>query len=206
MVTRYSQKTKGTLLDIGAGTGAFAGVMQGAGWKVTALEPDQQARAIAKKRNNIQLQDPSSLFEIQAGSIDVVTMWHVLEHVHTLNEYISQFKKIIRKGGVLLIAVPNYTSADSKKYGQYWAAYDVPRHLYHFSPHSMQTLLKLHGLQLLQMLPMWFDSFYVSMLSEKYKSGKQQFIKGVWSGMKSNWEAMKKNNRCSSLVYVVQVL
>lgn len=205
MVLRYSQKQNGALLDIGAGTGAFASVMQEGGWQVTALEPDPQARALAEKRHTIQLQEPSALFELKDDSIDVITLWHVLEHVHTLQEYLAQFKKIVRKGGMLLIAVPNYTAEDAKKYGHYWAAYDVPRHLYHFSPASMQALLRLHGLELLQMLPMWYDSFYVSMLSEKYKTGKQQLIKGIWSGMVSNWKAFKQRNRCSSLVYVVKI-
>ena len=205
MVTKYSGRSRGSLLDIGAGTGAFANVMKQAGWQVTALEPDPAARAVAAKNHQLLLQEPSFLFNISAQSIDVITMWHVLEHVHTLKEYLDQFKKIVKSGGILLIAVPNYTSTDASKYGTSWAAYDVPRHLYHFSPRSMQTLLQLHGLNLIRILPMWFDSIYVSMLSEKYKAGRQQLLKGVWSGIQSNWKALQEKKRCSSLVYVVQV-
>ena len=205
IVNRYSHQRTGKILDIGAGTGAFAGIMKEAGWQVSALEPDPQARAVAEKKYHLQLQETSSLFVIQTGSLDVVTMWHVLEHVHTLYQYFEQFKKIVKKGGILLIAVPNYTSEDAAKYGPYWAAYDVPRHLYHFSPSSMKTLLKLHGMELITMQPMWYDSFYVSLLSEKYKTGKQQLIKGAWSGFKSNLQALKDSSRCSSLVYVVKV-
>ena len=205
MVTRYSQKSTGTLLDIGAGTGAFTAVMSAGGWQVTGLEPDPAARALAAKSHPIQLYEPSFLFQINAHSIDVITMWHVLEHVHTLQEYLLQFRKIVKKGGILLIAVPNYTSLDATKYGVNWAAYDVPRHLYHFSPRAMETLLNLHGLQLVKMLPMWYDSFYVSMLSEQYKTGKQQLGKGVWTGIRSNWKALRERHRCSSLVYVVKV-
>ncbi len=205
LVTRFSQKSTGTLLDIGAGTGAFAGVMREAGWQITALEPDPAARELAAKSHHIQMYDPSFLFDLNADSIEVITMWHVLEHVHTLHEYFTQFKKIVKSGGILLIAVPNYTSFDASKYGTYWAAYDVPRHLYHFSPKAMQTLLNLHELQLEKLLPMWYDSFYVSMLSEKYKTGKQQLGKGVLTGIQSNWKAMHQKNRCSSLVYVVKI-
>jgi 2-polyprenyl-3-methyl-5-hydroxy-6-metoxy-1,4-benzoquinol methylase len=205
MVTRFSQKATGALLDIGAGTGSFASVMKESDWQVTALEPDPAARDLAEKSHHIRLQDPSFLFDINADSIDVITMWHVLEHVHTLKDYLNQFKKIVKPGGILLIAVPNYTSYDAQKYGVYWAAYDVPRHLYHFSPRSMQTLLNLYGFQLLKLLPMWFDSFYVSLLSEQYKTGKQQFGKGVITGMQSNLKALQQKHLCSSLVYVVKV-
>ena len=205
IVIRYSHQRTGRLLDIGAGTGTFAGIMNEGGWQVTALEPDATARAIAEKKYNLALQDTASLFTIPPGSLDVITLWHVLEHVHTLHQYFGQFKKIVKKGGILLIAVPNYTSADAEKYGPCWAAYDVPRHLYHFSPLSMQTLLQLHEMELIKMLPMWYDSFYVSLLSEKYQTGKQQFMKGVLTGLQSNMLTLKNSNRCSSLVYVVKV-
>ena len=205
IVTRYSQRPAGSLVDIGAGTGAFAALMKACGWEVTALEPDPSARTLAEKNHHIRLHEPSVLFEIAAGSIDVITMWHVLEHVHTLKDYLLQFKKIVKTGGILLIAVPNYTSMDAEKYGRFWAAYDVPRHLYHFSPRAMETLLNLYGFEIKTLLPMWYDSFYVSLLSEKYKTGKQKLGKGVWSGIQSNWNALQQKNRCSSLVYVVKV-
>src|SRR5688572_15174261 len=105
-------------------------------------------------------------------------MWHVLEHVHQLHEYLNRLKELLRAQGTLLIAVPNYTSYDAAAYGKTWAAYDVPRHLYHFSPESMRGLFQKHGLQLKAIKPMWFDSFYVSMLSEKYKTGKESVLKG----------------------------
>ena len=125
-----------------------------------------------------------------------------MEHVHNVHEYLDQLKAVMKKSGRLIIAVPNYTSTDAKKYGEYWAAYDVPRHLYHFSPGSMQALLKKHGLKLLSTHPQWFDSFYVSLLSEKYKTGKQQLVRGAWTGLQSNMGAMSGASRCSSVIYV----
>jgi 2-polyprenyl-3-methyl-5-hydroxy-6-metoxy-1,4-benzoquinol methylase len=198
-------RTTGQLLEIGAGTGTFASFMKKSGWQVIGLEPDPGARQTAKEQNGIALLDTSELFELPTEHFDVITMWHVLEHVHRLHEYMAQLKKLLRPGGVLLIAVPNYTSFDAQLYGRFWAAYDVPRHLYHFSPASMRSLLKSHDLRLEKIQPMWFDSFYVSMLSEKYKNGKASLVKGFINGLRSNLKAGKGNHsRCSSLIYVIR--
>jgi SAM-dependent methyltransferase len=201
LVQKASGLQTGSLLDIGAGTGLFVDTMRKSGWKVTGLEPDETARAKAREMN-ILLNHTKDLFQLPAENFDVVTLWHVIEHVHAVHEYMEQVKSVLKKNGKLIIAVPNYTSADAKKYGEYWAAYDVPRHLYHFSPGSMQALLKKHGLQLLSTHPQWFDSFYVSLLSEQYKTGKQQLIGGAWNGFRSNMVALNAATRCSSVIYV----
>ena len=193
----------GSLLDIGAGTGAFASFMQSAGWRVTALEPDETARRIAHETNRINLLPSDQLFQLAAESFNSITMWHVLEHVHTLHEYIGQLKKLLKPDGRLFIAVPNYTSYDASHYHSFWAAYDVPRHLYHFSPASMKKLLQMHGLNLVTVKPMWFDSFYVSLLSEKYKTGKGSLLKGAWTGLISNYKALFQKEKCSSVIYVI---
>lgn len=195
--------TSGSLLDIGAGTGAFASFMQSAGWRVTALEPDETARRIARETNRINLLPSDQLFQLTTESFDSITLWHVLGHVHTLHEYIGQLKKILKPDGRLFIAVPNYTSYDALHYHSFWAAYDVPRHLYHFSPTSMKKLLQLHGLNLVKVKPMWFDSFYVSLLSEKYKTGKGSLLKGALTGLISNYKALFQKERCSSVIYVI---
>lgn len=203
MIRQIAQRNTGHLLDVGAGVGTFASFMQQSGWQVMGLEPDPDTRKRAEEQNRISLHDISELFQLPAASYDVITMWHVLEHVHALHEYLDQLKKLLKPSGVLLIAVPNYTSFDANLYGQYWAAYDVPRHLYHFSPASMRTLLQQHGLRLQEIKPMWFDSFYVSMLSEKYKTGKASLLKGALNGWRSNRKA-GKGERCSSVIYVVK--
>ncbi|HKP31455.1 MAG TPA: class I SAM-dependent methyltransferase [Chitinophagaceae bacterium] len=203
LIEKINLTKKGKLLEIGAGTGLFANYMQKAGWDVIALEPDEVARKKAEDLG-IQVQNLSELPDLQPEFFDVITLWHVLEHVHELHNYIDQFKKILKPGGNLIIAVPNFISADAKHYGTFWAAYDVPRHLYHFNPDAMKLLMHTHGFEVIKTYPQWFDSFYVSLLSEKYKSGKASLIKGGFSGLLSNLKASGNRNKCSSLIYQIQ--
>ena len=193
----------GVLLDVGSGTGAFAQTMIEAGWKVTGLEPDDTARTVALNKFGLQLDDPKTLFDLTENTFDAITMWHVLEHVHNLHGYLEQYQKILKPEGKLVIAVPNYTSSDATSYQEYWAAYDVPRHLYHFSPESMTKLAALKGFKIEAYNPMWYDSFYVSMLSEQYKNGKGNLPKAVINGLLSNLKASKDNKLCSSVIYVM---
>lgn len=202
LILRQTQLQKGKLLDVGAGTGSFASEMQEAGWSVTGLEPDETARENALKNHQLSLLNPDQLFYLDAGGFDVITLWHVLEHVHGLHDYVARFQTLLKDTGKLIIAVPNFTSYDSKKYGEYWAAYDVPRHLYHFSPEGMQAVLQEHGFFINAFKPMWFDSFYVSMLSEKYKTGSQNLLPAFFTGLWSNIEAIGNVKRCSSIIYV----
>jgi 2-polyprenyl-3-methyl-5-hydroxy-6-metoxy-1,4-benzoquinol methylase len=203
LVVDHVGMTKGEILDIGCGTGAFLNTMKTAGWGITGLEPDDMARKKAGELYGIDPQSPEKLFELRRGSYHAITMWHVLEHVHELHAYIKQLANLITPQGKIFIAVPNYTSKDAEIYGQDWAAYDVPRHLYHFSPASMEQLLKAYNLKLITIKPMWYDSFYVSMLSEQYKNGKGNIVKAFWNGLVSNLKAMGDNKRCSSVIYVV---
>ncbi|MES2372976.1 MAG: class I SAM-dependent methyltransferase [Bacteroidota bacterium] len=202
LLQEVTGKTSGNLLDVGAGTGAFSNTMKLAGWSVTALEPDDIARKKAMDKYGLELQSPENLFTQEAAHFDAITMWHVLEHVHDLHQYLEQFAKILRPGGKLVIAVPNYTSYDAKWYKENWAAYDVPRHLYHFSPKSMELLGNAKGFVLSDTKPMWFDSFYVSMLSEQYKNGSGNLVGAVWNGLLSNLKAMGDRRKCSSVIYI----
>jgi SAM-dependent methyltransferase len=194
---------KGNILDVGAGTGAFLHIMQEAGWEIRGLEPDAGARAVAQKEFGLQLSRSETLFSLASGTYDVISLWHVLEHVHSLDEYMQQFSRLLKPSGKLLIAVPNYTSSDARAYGPHWAAWDVPRHLYHFSPSAFKVLAERFGLNLQAIMPMWYDSFYVSMLSEQYRNGKGNIIGAVWNGFRSNLKALVDRERCSSVIYVV---
>jgi len=136
-------------------------------------------------------------------SFDVITLWHVLEHLPKLEEHISIFKKLLKPEGAIIIAVPNYKSYDAEYYKNYWAAYDVPRHLWHFSERSMSNLFSIEKMKVVKILPMKFDSFYVSLLSEKYKSGKMNYLGALKIGWLSNFKA-KKSGEYSSLIYVIQ--
>ncbi len=204
LVARFTGMNNGSVLDVGSGTGSFANEMKQHGWEVTGLEPDEDARKVAHASHRIQLKDISALYELKPGSFDAITLWHVLEHVHELPAYVQQLKNLLTAKGKLFIAVPNYTSYDAVVYKEYWAAYDVPRHLYHFSPSAMKTLMEKNGLRMIRYKPMWYDSFYISLLSSKYKNGKPALISAVWTGLRSNLVALGDVKRCSSLIYVVE--
>jgi SAM-dependent methyltransferase len=203
LVQKVTSLKTGKLLDLGAGTGAFLNFMHTNQWDVVGLEPDYEARGKAKELYNLDLRSADELFQLPAGSFDVITMWHVLEHVHELHPYIEQLHKLLKKNGKLIIAVPNYTSYDASTYKEYWAAYDVPRHLYHFSPASIKKLVSQHGMQVESEHAMWFDSFYISMLSEQYKNGKGNLPKAFINGLLSNTKTAMNKEKCSSLVYVI---
>ena len=194
---------KGEILDIGCGTGSFLNSMKEGGWIITGLEPDAAARTKAAELYDIQSVESHKLFDLKPAFYHAITMWHVLEHVHELHAYIKQMGHLLTPNGKLFIAVPNYTSKDAEIYKEHWAAYDAPRHLYHFSPQSIEKLLAIHNLKLTAVKPMWFDSFYVSMLSEQYKNGKGNMLKAVFNGLLSNIATWGDIRKCSSVIYVI---
>ena len=212
LVEKITGSKKGQILDIGSGTGAFVNEMKQNGWQVTGLEPDAGARTMAKELHNVELEGISQFYQLPKESYDAITFWHVLEHVHELSAYVQQLKALLKEKGKLFIAVPNYTSKDAVIYKEYWAAYDVPRHLYHFSPQSMKLLMEKHGLKVLEHKPMWYDSFYISMLSSKYKNarlndavgqGKTNLVASFFNGFCSNLKALGNVKKCSSVIYVI---
>jgi 2-polyprenyl-3-methyl-5-hydroxy-6-metoxy-1,4-benzoquinol methylase len=203
LIGRFTKLKTGSVLDIGSGTGRFLHQMQKKNWRIIGLEPDISARNKAKELYGLDTYDNQHLFTLPKNNFNAITLWHVLEHVHQLTGYLQTIKSLLKPGGVLFIAVPNYTSTDSKHYQENWAAYDVPRHLYHFSPKAMEVLSFKFGFTIEKMIPMWFDSFYVCMLSEKYKKG--NYFKAVINGLYSNWKAIGRPENCSSVIYVMRV-
>ena len=197
-----SSRSEKNILDVGAGTGDFLKVCKDDSWNVFGVEPDLGARNIASKKGIILLED---LSKIKNKQFDIITLWHVLEHVENLEEYISTLKSLLTKDGKLIIAVPNYKSYDAKYYKEFWAAFDVPRHLWHFSQTSISKLFSKEDMMVEKTLPMKFDSYYVSLLSEKYKSGKMNPIKSFYRGLMSNMKA-RSSSEYSSLIYVLKKL
>jgi predicted SAM-dependent methyltransferase len=177
--------------------------MQQQGWEGKGIEPDADARRVALETFGVKLQTPEKLQTMSPHQFDAITLWHVLEHVHHLHPYMDVLKSLLKPSGKLFIAVPNYQSLDADIYRLAWAAYDVPRHLYHFSPRSMQVLMQQHGLKIVAQKPMWFDAFYISLLSSKYKNGKLHWMGALVSGFHSNLNAVFHKNKCSSLIYVI---
>ena len=203
LIEKITGLTSGNLLDVGSGTGYFAAAMHKTGWNVTGLEPDEQARNVALRQRSIKLLPANALFQLPENNYQAITLWHVLEHIHDIKKYIVTFQKLLADNGKLFIAVPNYTSYDAISYGSDWAGYDVPRHLYHFTPQTMQWLIKECKMKIIDIKPMWFDSFYVSLLSSKYKNGSPNWIGAFWTGLVSNIKAMSDVKKCSSVIYIM---
>jgi 2-polyprenyl-3-methyl-5-hydroxy-6-metoxy-1,4-benzoquinol methylase len=200
LVSKYYRT--GKILDIGCGTGEFLNTCKLAKWDTTGIEPDVDARNMAISNFGLNVKPESEINSLQDASFDIISMWHVLEHVPRLNERLDDLNRLIKPNGVIIVAVPNCDSFDAKFYRENWAAYDVPRHLYHFTPKDIELLFKNHGLKMYKVLPMVFDSFYVSMLSEKIKTGKTNLLRSTWNGFLSNLFALKSGKVYSSQIYL----
>ena len=187
------------LLDVGCGVGAFVEKANEKGFDAVGIEPNEKARNLAKENH---LEVYSKLDELKEKKFDVITLWHVLEHLHQPSKFLKEVNNSLTENGKLFIAVPNFKSYDAKHYKEFWAAFDVPRHLYHFSKESISILADQNHFEVIKTYPLKFDSYYVSMLSEKYKTGSSG-LKWIWQGLISNYKA-KKNGEWSSLVFVLQ--
>ncbi|MFM2264833.1 MAG: Ubiquinone biosynthesis O-methyltransferase [Bacteroidota bacterium] len=194
------QPNKGNLLDMGCGTGDFLQVAQQAGWQVQGIEPNEKAQKIAASKGATLISGTPAAAD---QTFDAITLWHVLEHLPNLELQIKELKRILKPTGTLLIAVPNYKSFDAGYYKQFWAAYDVPRHLWHFSKTSIDRLVEQEGMKVVSVRPMKFDSFYVSLLSEKYKTGKMNYVNAFFVGLYSNWKG-SQTKEYSSHIYVIK--
>ncbi|MFL5764827.1 MAG: class I SAM-dependent methyltransferase [Bacteroidia bacterium] len=203
LISKYFKT--GNILDIGCGTGEFLNTCKQAKWNTIGVEPDPDARKMAIDNFGLDVRGEEDLKKLESGTFDIISMWHVLEHVPRLNERIEELKRLIKPNGIIIIAVPNCSSLDAKIYKESWAAYDVPRHLYHFTPKDIDSAFKKHGLRVSSVLPMVFDSFYVSMLSERIKTGKTNIIRSTWNGFRSNLSAAIKNGKTySSQIYLIR--
>lgn len=195
-------KTNKTILDVGCGTGDFLSVCKTNGWTTVGVEPNQKAREISLTKNLVIKKDINDLIDVEE-KFDIITLWHVLEHVPDLDNYITKLKSLLHKNGTLIIAVPNHKSYDANYYKNYWAAFDVPRHVWHFSKTSIEEIFSHYDFKLIKTLPMKFDSYYVSLLSEKYRTGKMNPINAFITGFKSNFSA-RKTNEYSSAIYLLK--
>ncbi|MDX5419178.1 MAG: class I SAM-dependent methyltransferase [Hymenobacteraceae bacterium] len=201
LINRHAPN-KGSILDYGCGTGNFLNACKKDGWEIRGVEPNQKAREVASQETEEII--AADLADLEGEKFEVITLWHVLEHIHTLNETMAQLVEQLQEDGTLIVAVPNADSHDAQQYKENWAAYDVPRHLYHFTQPTMKRFLKKHKMKLEEVLPMKFDAYYVSMLSEKHKEGKTKVLSSVMNGYKSNNYAEKNGNDYSSLIFVAK--
>lgn len=197
-----SYVSRGTMLDYGCGTGMFLNVCKNDGWETYGMEPDDNARKMSIEKGLDVFSDKDKVSDrIADKKFNAITLWHVLEHVTDMEATLSFFKSKLNDDGVLIIAVPNHVSYDAQYYKEFWAAYDVPRHLHHFDINSMTSLVEKAGFKFKESKPMKFDSFYVSMLSEKYKTGSVNLVKAFLVGLTSNFKA-KDTHSYSSTIYI----
>lgn len=192
-----------TLLDIGCGTGEFLQYCRSKKMEVFGQEPTATARLYAQTTHHLTVKETLDEYGSKQNYFDAITLWHVLEHIHELNATLEKIKSMLKPGGLLLIAVPNSDSWDARKFGTFWAAYDVPRHLYHFSLGSLKYLIEKHKLRVLATLPQSLDAFYISLLSEKYRTGKSSWLTSFFQGLQSNRIAKKTGCGHSSMIYLM---
>lgn len=202
LMEKLTYLKNGTIVDYGAGTGYFAHAMQRKGWTVAAIEKSEAARTYAKEAFGLEMLPESGLDGIERGSVDIITMWHVLEHVQNIDAMWEKMHALLDVTGIAVIAVPNSLSYDAKYYGKDWAAYDVPRHLWHFTPSTIAAMGRKHGFILEKMMTMPFDGFYISILSEKNRGSSLPLIKGMWRGFRGWLKTCTKREASSSLIYV----
>ena len=201
-VEKLTGLKNGRLLDYGAGTGHFARLMKTRGWSVTAIEKNGKARELALKEFGFEMLPVEALSTIKDKELDVVTMWHVMEHIQEPDKMWDELHRILDDRGIAIIAVPNSASYDALKYKEYWAAYDVPRHLWHFTPSTIAQWGEKHGFVLDGQYTMPFDGFYISMLSEQYKGSRLHTIRGFWNGFKGWLAQCRRRSASSSIIYV----
>ncbi|SHI67753.1 2-polyprenyl-3-methyl-5-hydroxy-6-metoxy-1,4-benzoquinol methylase [Mesonia phycicola] len=198
LINALSKKSTKRLLDIGAGTGDFLLSAKKENWEVEGIEPNDKAKQLAKAKG-ISLHLTTE--ELKNKNFEVITMWHVLEHVPDVKKQLQELHSLLSNDGHVVIAVPNFKSFDANYYQEFWAAYDVPKHLWHFSQKGIKRLFKENQFKLVKTKPLYFDSFYVSLLSEKNKTGKSNLIKAFFLGLKSNLKA-RSSTEYSSLIYI----
>lgn len=202
LVKKYQHPAN--VLDIGSGTGELLDYFKNQGWTTTGIEPNEDARNFAIDKYGLNILNEERIEQLEAHSFDLIMMWHVLEHVSELNKRLEQIKKLLKHNGIIVIAVPNIDSPDFNYYKEYWAGLDVPRHLYHFSKKSIEHFFNRHSIRLIQVHPMKLDAYYTSLLSEKYKGGKLNYLKALQKGFQSNFKAKRLNNNYSSIIFVAR--
>ncbi|HUS86917.1 MAG TPA: class I SAM-dependent methyltransferase [Bacteroidales bacterium] len=204
LLKKASGKKVAKVLDIGSGTGYFQVYLTRKGWSVTGIEINSDTREYAKKNFSVESYSPDRMNQLDATSFDFITMWHTLEHFHDPEYYLKPAREILKDDGYLIIALPNHNSFDSEFYGKYWAAWDVPRHLWHFNPSSISTFIEKFGFKLRSAHRLPFDSFYISLLSERYRKSVFPVIQGSLIGFVSWITSLLRKKKSSSLIYIFE--
>jgi len=206
IVNKLTLKKRGSILDIGSGTGHFADKMMGGGWQVKGIEINDKARELSKVQFGLDVISPDEISSLPSDSFDCITLWHVLEHFHNPFKYADEIHRMLKPGGVCLIALPNCDSFDAEHYKEFWAAYDVPRHLWHFNPATFKLFVEKAGFRVKEIRNLPLDVFYISLLSEKYKKTSLAFFKGMIRAKFYAFHSFFNKERSSSLIYILNKL
>ncbi len=204
IVTNVTKIKTGNLLDIGSGTGHFAAEMKSAGWSVKGIEINEKAREFSRTKSGLEVIGPDEISSLEKESFDAITLWHVLEHFHDPFTYASDIISLLKPGGICIVALPNSSSFDAAHYKEHWAAYDVPRHLWHFNPDTFRIFSDKTGFKTIKLLTLPLDVFYISLLSEKYKGTKLSFLAGIAKAKLFTFGSFFNRKRSSSMIYILQ--
>jgi SAM-dependent methyltransferase len=195
---------KGTILDIGSGSGYFAGTMKEAGWQVIGIELNEKARSSSIAKFGLDVIDPKDIATLKSASFDCISLWHVLEHFHEPYDYFSEIMRLLKPGGICVTALPNCNSYDAVHYKEFWAAYDVPRHLWHFTPSSFSIFAEKTGFRIDKTMSLPADVFYISFVSEKYRGSYIPLIRGIIRAKFYAIKALFHNDSSSSVIYILR--
>jgi ubiquinone/menaquinone biosynthesis C-methylase UbiE len=203
-ISRMTEHNGGSILDIGSGTGHFLNIMKMAGWQTKGIEINKKAREYSSSRFNIEVISPERIDTLPDNSFDCITLWHVLEHFHDLPVYLKEIIRILKPQGFCFIALPNSDSFDCRHYGKEWAAWDVPRHLWHFNYSTFSLFAKKNRFTISRTLNLPFDVFYISILSEKYRGSRFPFISGAINGLIFSIRSFLNKAGSSSVIYILR--
>jgi 2-polyprenyl-3-methyl-5-hydroxy-6-metoxy-1,4-benzoquinol methylase len=204
LVRRISGLRTGNLLDIGSGTGHFLSEMKEAGWSVRGIEINSKAREFSASQFGLEVNSPEQISSLLPNSFDCITLWHVLEHFQHPFRYASEIQRLLKPGGFCIMALPNCSSYDAMHYKEFWAAYDVPRHLWHFTPETFLIFVDKAGFKLVETRSLPLDVFYISALSEKYRGSAIHFLKGMIKGFWFAVLSLFNKEKCSSMIYIIK--
>ena len=193
-LTKHSKQNK-RYLDFGCGTAALVQHLNQKNWEAYGVEPSEKARNFSIVKERLY----PSLEELPQKDFDVIALWHVLEHLSDPAKSLKAFYDRLDHQGHLFLALPNFNSYDAKYYENFWAAYDVPRHLWHFSAKGIIGLCEENGFEFVESKGLGLDAFYVSYLSERHQKNKVAFIKGMIVGCWSNLLALFTQEYSSKL-------